>query len=393
MMSTLNRHRVRSGSREAFTLIELLVVIAIIALLISILLPSLEAARRQAKQVACLSHIKNIGTSSRVYEADDPQGFGIPVHAKQFDSEGVVYSKKALTDDQQAGVGIFDWGGKSGIGEQKFIAGPTTGPEAVITSRYGTKAGFGPVTRPLNDILYPGGFADNGVFASGGGRGQGNRKGQIEDTKLDLGIYKCPADDGPPRGIQTHCADWVRHSERSAYDHFGTSFSANTFMTSFVGGGPVYSNGPYLRPASRIPNPGRTIYYEETIGRNAVIARNEPAECFDIGGLGLDPGPTKVIRGWHGKDWWYNKAFVDGHAEYQPYLIPGTKNNDGYSEHFQIEHVFEDPQQQDAAKCIIIRGPGWQKDTLPSPGVATGLRWGGTGRISSICVDTSVSGN
>ncbi len=388
-MSTLNGQRIRHTRRQAFTLIELLVVIAIIALLISILLPSLEAARRQAKQVACLSHIKNVGTSSRVYEADDPQGFGIPVHAKQFDKDGFVYSSVKLTDNQQAGVGIFDWGGKSGIGEQGFIPGPTTGKYAVITSRYGTKAGFGPVTRPLNSILYPGGFADNGEFASK----RPSRDGQVEDTKLDLGIFKCPADDGPPRGIQSHCADWVLHSERSAYDHFGTSYSANTFMTSFVGGGPVNSNGPYLRPASRIPSPGRTIYYEETIGRNAVLARREPDVCLDVGGVGLDPGPTKVIRGWHGKDWWYNKAFVDGHAEYQSYLIAGTKDAEGYSEHYKIERVYDDEERQQASRCIIIRGPGWQKDTLPSPGVPTGLRWGGSGRISSICVDESVGSN
>jgi len=56
--------------RRAFTLIELLVVVAIIALLISILLPSLSKARAQARTALCLVRIGQLGRSFLLY-ADD----------------------------------------------------------------------------------------------------------------------------------------------------------------------------------------------------------------------------------------------------------------------------------------------------------------------------------
>jgi len=57
---------------RAFTLIELLVVISIIALLVSILLPSLSKAKMLAKEVSCRASLKAIGTGWIMYRDDHP---------------------------------------------------------------------------------------------------------------------------------------------------------------------------------------------------------------------------------------------------------------------------------------------------------------------------------
>ena len=251
-------------------------------------------------------------------------------------------------------IGAYEWGGKSGIGRDDFVQGQRNS----VNSKYGTRAGFGPATRPLNRILYSGGFVDHlkPTF---------NRTGAMEDTKLDLDLFRCPADDGPPRrGV---CADWIAADGRSSYDHFGTSYAANLFMVA-SGPGLMHSNSPYLRPTTRVPSPARTIYYEENLGRWAWAAKRETC---DLPGVtpGVDPGPTKVIRGWHRKDWTYNRSFVDTHAEYQKVYLEGTEDRDGYALHYVAEHISsypgfdsdndgspDGPGSYEFYRCVIVRG-------------------------------------
>ena len=124
--------------RRAFTLVELLVVIAIIALLMSILMPALARVRKQAKDVLCMSNLKQWGTIFSMYTGDYDSYFHEGWHGSgaarhwmstlrsYYSNESDLRFCPAATKPRsEGGRGVFSaWGifvgGWSGWGEDDF---------------------------------------------------------------------------------------------------------------------------------------------------------------------------------------------------------------------------------------------------------------------------------
>lgn len=90
------------NKRTAFTLVELLVVIGIIAVLISILLPSLKQARESANTVQCMSNMRQIGMAILMYSNEN--GGSLPIHTTtsnvSFDDLLSRYDGRNLSEDE-----------------------------------------------------------------------------------------------------------------------------------------------------------------------------------------------------------------------------------------------------------------------------------------------------
>ena len=101
-------------NRPAFTLVELLVVIGILALLLSILIPTISRARETANRIKCAANLRAIGQAMQIYAGAEPDG-GFP--RTKYDP------KKDKLQLDNAGYHVADTFGKSGyVGENNVPA-------------------------------------------------------------------------------------------------------------------------------------------------------------------------------------------------------------------------------------------------------------------------------
>ncbi len=346
-----------NGLRRAATLAELVGVVTAVAALMALLAPALGEVRRHGKDTRCLQNLAGIAQASVLYASTDPGEQAVPLHP----IAGYAGPHHVPSHTVQNVLALC-YGGKSG-----------RGPYHSNTRWWGTAFGRGPADRPLNSVLYKRGLPNYSAEPYGSYAGSDILDRWRADETLDLSIYRCPSDSGHAGGPALHD---FKYSRLRAYDHYGTSYHASTMWVGYGPGAPLWSNTPLWHRLTDIADPSETLYYQEICSRYAHWCIPQPANSDDQGYEG-------VVKGWHGKAWAFNVAFVDGSSDQvrmrgrqNPFLAHYPWATDPIGGYLMWQKV-------------IARGAGWQVDTLPVPPVPTEMIWGDIGAVAPADVDVT----
>jgi prepilin-type N-terminal cleavage/methylation domain-containing protein/prepilin-type processing-associated H-X9-DG protein len=109
-----------AAKQRAFTLIELLVVIAIIAILAALLLPALAGAKRRAKEIGCISNLRQWGLALQIYATQNNDGLPRDGMGQNGEYPGNVYNGVQTGDptDLNAWFNLLP----QNVGERKLAA-------------------------------------------------------------------------------------------------------------------------------------------------------------------------------------------------------------------------------------------------------------------------------
>lgn len=329
----LRRLSRRQSDTRGVALVELVTVAAVLMIASGIVMATLARVRGATQNEVCLNNLRLIAAASADYSADDPRDNTLPVHPR--------YHQLGTTV-----VGDYQYGGKSGHVDQPAFY------------MYTIEGGFGTLTRPLNRYLY-----DVAAMVPPDCREYWSITQECIDLDraLDLSIFQCPTDTGRT-GL--HYSHW-RTSGRSGYDYFGTSYNSGQGMVCDGANGPMYSVTAFERSRSDIPNPSRTMLYMETCGRFAW------AWGYGPWGFGTD----FTVGGWHGDDWRFNMAFVDGRAA--TVRMQGSGATGIVNSMNDVEYIPGLPGGMANWWQVINRGKDWQFECLPAPAIPTNKRCGG----------------
>ncbi len=261
MKATRRRHTAGRGlGAVAFTLIELLVVVAIIALLISILLPSLSRAREQAKTIKCTSNLRQIGFAMHQYFHDTNDWF--------------PFEKR----NELGWLHGFYYGGHPG---RRLPNDPSNWWGYVDPAFRDTPRG-----RPLNRYIYP--DLPNWDVPP---------NSPLFETVRNMPVFECPSDTG---------GFWMNQPSdlpiaKSCYWMNGTSYDENYHFVTSWAIPKVGSTGRWLQQA----NAFLRVKLREDASRFIILYE----DTFDVAQWMNIPR-----RGWHRQWNKHSLLFLDSHA-------------------------------------------------------------------------------